>query len=276
MVEKYSRCTLMSGIGTVLGLSQRISDEVGHGCLAMRTKAGLQVSDVLDATCIKGFHELAPGVVHLWQRRLTASEPEVNVGYGLLSNEEKETAMRFRINRPGTDFILTRSTLRLLLAHYLDTSPQQVCFQYGAQGKPVLAGESELYFNVSHTEGLALMAFAQRRAIGVDVENLGRRTEVQRLANRFFSEREQQALKQLCGDELQVAFFRCWTRKEAYIKAKGDGLSLPLDQFDVSITAGNRDALLATRPDPSEAARWTIRDVAVGAGYAAAVAVAKG
>jgi 4'-phosphopantetheinyl transferase len=265
----------MPGIGTVLGLSPRISDEVGYGCLAIGTRAKLDVSSVLDATRIEGRHELAPGVVHLWHRQLTAPLAEVNACYGLLSQEEKERAMRFRIDRPRTDFVLTRGTLRLLLAHYLNTSPQHVCFRYAAQGKPALVGESELYFNASHTEGLALMAFAHRRAIGVDVENLERKIEVGRLAERFFSEREKQALKQLRGDELQAAFFRCWTRKEAYIKAKGDGLSLPLDQFDVSITADDRDALLATRPDPAEATRWTIRDVAVGAGYAAAVAVAE-
>ena len=183
--------------------------------------------------------------------------------------------MRFRIDRPRTDFVLTRATLRLLLAHYLDSTPHQVCFQYAAHGKPALAGENELCFNVSHTEGLAFMAFARRRAIGVDVENVGRKTEVERLAQRFFSEREKQALKQLCGDELQAAFFRCWTRKEAFIKAKGDGLALPLDQFDVSISVGDRAALLATRPDAADAARWTIQDVPVGPGYAAAVAVAE-
>ena len=255
---------------------QESSDEGAYSCLVMETKAKLDVSSVLDATRIEGPNELAPGVVHLWQRRLTASAPEITECYGLLSDEEKERAMRFRVDRPRIDFVLTRATLRQLLAQYLRTSPQQVCFRYAAHGKPALVGESELCFNVSHTEGLALMGFAQRRAVGVDVENLGRKTEVERLAKRFFSERENEALKQLCGDELQAAFFRCWTRKEAYIKAKGDGLSLPLDQFDVSIIADDRDALLATRPDPAEAARWTIRDVAVGAGYAAAVAVAEG
>jgi 4'-phosphopantetheinyl transferase len=95
------------------------------------------------------------------------------------------------------------------------------------------------------------------------------------LAERFFSDSERQALRYLSGPELHAAFFRCWTRKEAYIKATGDGLALPLDQFDVSIAAGDRDALLATRPDASEAARWTIFDVPVGPAYAAAVAVAE-
>jgi 4'-phosphopantetheinyl transferase len=118
------------------------------------------------------------------------------------------------------------------------------------------------------------MAFVMRRTIGIDVENLVRGVDAQRLAERFFSERERQALRPLRGDELQAAFFRCWTRKEAYIKAKGDGLSLALHEFDVSIAEQDRDALLATRPDPTEAARWTVCDVPMGTGYVAAVAVA--
>jgi 4'-phosphopantetheinyl transferase len=105
------------------------------------------------------------------------------------------------------------------------------------------------------------------------VEKLDREIEAERLAERFFSQRERQGLRPLRGDELQAAFFRCWTRKEAYIKAKGDGLSLPLHQFDVSIDESDRDTLLATRPDPAEAARWTICDVPMGPAYAAAVAI---
>jgi 4'-phosphopantetheinyl transferase len=119
------------------------------------------------------------------------------------------------------------------------------------------------------------MAFVRRRAIGVDVENLNRKIEAERLAERFFSERERQALRPLRRDELQAAFFRCWTRKEAYIKAKGGGLSLPLHQFDVSIAERDRDALVATRPDPTEGARWTVCDVPMGTGYVAAVAVSE-
>ena len=100
-----------------------------------------------------------------------------------------------------------------------------------------------------------------------------REIEVEKLAERFFSESERRALRRLPGDELRAAFFRVWTRKEAYIKATGEGLGLPLDQFDVSTSAGDRDALRATRPDAAEAEQWTISDVAIRSGYAAAVAI---
>jgi 4'-phosphopantetheinyl transferase len=193
----------------------------------------------------------------------------------LLSVDERGRADRFRIEKACEEFILTRGTLRLLLAQYVGIKADDVRFRYAAHGKPALENESTVRFNVSHTDGLALIAFVQQRAIGVDVENLARKTEARLLAERFFSERERQALGRLRGEELQAAFFRCWTRKESYIKATGDGLSLPLDQFDVSVSAGDKNALLATRPDPVEAGRWTVSDVPVGAGYAAAVAVAE-
>jgi 4'-phosphopantetheinyl transferase len=241
----------------------------------MGSKTEVQIGEVWDARTTGRPSELHPGVVHLWQRRLDASAAEVNAYCRLLSSEEQERALRFRVERPRKEFVLTRGTLRTLLAQYLGITPQEVHFRYAVRGKPALEGESGLCFNVSHTDGLALMAFVMRRTIGIDVENLVRGVDAQRLAERFFSERERQALRPLRGDELQAAFFRCWTRKEAYIKAKGDGLSLALHEFDVSIAEQDRDALLATRLDPTEAARWTVCDVPMGTGYVAAVAVAE-
>jgi 4'-phosphopantetheinyl transferase len=241
----------------------------------MGSKTEVQIGEVWDARTTGRPSELHPGVVHLWQRRLDASAAEVDAYCRLLSSEEQERALRFRVERPRKEFVLTRGTLRTLLAQYLGITPQEVHFRYAVRGKPALEGESGLCFNVSHTDGLALMAFVMRRTIGIDVENLVRAVYAQRLAERFFSERERQALRPLRGDELQAAFFRCWTRKEAYIKAKGDGLSLALHEFDVSIAEQDRDALLATRLDPTEAARWTVCDVPMGTGYVAAVAVAE-
>ena len=239
----------------------------------MGSTTEVKIGEVWDATKISYPSELGAGVVHLWQRPLNATGAEVSACYELLSIEEQERARRFRVDRARKEFVLTRGTLRSLLAQYLGGSPQDIRFQYADHGKPTVEGESSLFFNVSHTSCLALMAFVKQRAIGVDVENVGREVEAERLTERFFSEHERQALSRLEGDELQAAFFRCWTRKEAYIKAKGDGLSLPLHQFDVSIVEGDRDALLATRPDAAEAERWTICDIPIGPGYAAAVAV---
>jgi 4'-phosphopantetheinyl transferase len=239
----------------------------------MGSRTEVQIGEVWDARSAGHPSELRPGVVHLWQRRLDASAEEVSACYQLLSREEQERVLRFRVERPRNEFILTRATLRVLLAQYLGNTPQDVRFRYTVRGKPVLEAKSGLCFNVSHTDGLALMGFVKQRAIGIDVENIRRAVDAERLAERFFSEREVKALRSLQRDELQTAFFRCWTRKEAYIKARGDGLSLPLDHFDVSIIRNEQDALLATRPDPAEAHRWMLCEVPIGPGYTAALAV---
>lgn len=241
--------------------------------MLMRSKTELAIDGIRDATGRDWPSDLPGGVVHLWERRLDATPAEVNACYELLSGAERERAQRFRIERPRIAFVLTRGTLRSLLAHYQGGEPQAVRFRYQDQGKPFLEDDNNLFFNVSHTDGLALLAFAKGRRLGVDVEKVKPDTEVEKLAERFFSERECRDLRELKGDELRAAFFRVWTRKEAYIKATGEGLSLPLDQFDVSIAAGDSNALRATRPDALEAERWVVSDVTVQTGYAAAVAV---
>lgn len=239
----------------------------------MASGAQPEICDVRDAATEAPLREIRDGKVHLWRRSLEASSPAMETCSALLSAAEREKAERYRIERPRNDYILTRGTLRSLLAGYLRCKPQDLSFEYTTYGKPFLADHRELQFNVSHTEGLALLAFVRDREIGVDVEKVRAQTDALKLAERFFSEHERNDLRNLQGDELHAAFFRCWTRKEAYIKAKGEGLSLPLHQFDVSIAANQTQALLATRPDAQEAKRWAISDISVPAGYAAAVAV---
>lgn len=217
--------------------------------------------------------DLPPDVVQVWIRRLEVPHAVELAHYELLSREELERAARFRTGRPRTEFILTRGMLRCLTGSYVGIEPQQVSFRYSEYGKPLLDGPFDLRFNVSHTDGLALLAFVRTRDIGVDIEKIKAATDAKKLAERFFSDRERSFLESLSGEELHAAFFRCWTRKEAYVKARGEGLSLPLYQFDVSVAEKESHALIATRPDESEAARWTLSDLPVNAGYAAAVAV---
>ncbi len=215
---------------------------------------------------------LPPDVVHVWTRPLDAEEWAIKHGHEALSSEECARAARFRVERPRNDFILTRSALRSLLARYLATTPEALTFQVTEYGKPQLSGASDLRFNVSHTEGMALLAFTRGREIGVDVERIRPEPDARKLAERFFSHVEREALRPFRGEELQAAFFRCWSRKEAYIKARGEGLSLPLAQFDVSVEPDTTRILLATRPEATEAERWTIRNLAIASNYAAAVA----
>jgi 4'-phosphopantetheinyl transferase len=219
--------------------------------------------------------DLPPDVAQVWIRPLQVPTAVEQACYELLSEEERQRAARFRVGSPRSNFILTRATLRSLTAAHLGITPRQVAFRYSAHGKPVLDRPSDLKFNVSHTDGLALIAFVRTREIGVDVEKIKAVPDAKKLAERFFSVRERSFLQDLTGEELHAAFFRCWTRKEAYVKARGEGLSLPLDQFDVSVAKGEQRALLATRPDPSEAARWILRDLPTKLEYVGALAVAE-
>jgi len=214
--------------------------------------------------------------VKVWYRGLSYDAPDLPSLYEVLSLDERERAGRFRVSKAKYEFVLTRGTLRLLLGCALHKHPVAVRFEYSEHGKPALSASehSNLRFSVSHAEGMALFAFALSREVGVDIEFVERSGNLNAIAQRFFSAREQQTLREFSGSELREAFFRCWTRKEAYIKACGEGLSIPLDQFDVSILKDEPAQLLATRPDPAEAGRWSLHELMIRPGYAAALAVA--
>jgi 4'-phosphopantetheinyl transferase len=216
--------------------------------------------------------------VQLWRVDLEATGADESRWRQVLSSDELARASRFHFARDRQRFVAARALLRRILASYLATDPNSLAFCYSKKEKPSLAlgpahMESGVSFNVSHSGEIALFAFSRRREVGVDVEQVRRDADLEAIARRFFSAREQSQLAALPTEEKVDAFFRCWTRKEAYIKATGDGLSLPLSQFDVSLAAGEKSALLATRPDGSEAGRWLLQEVPAGPGYIAALCV---
>jgi len=219
---------------------------------------------------------LSKNEVHVWRIDLETVSVAEERWRTLLSPDERGRAERFRFPQHRQYFTATRALLRTLLGAYLSANSGELVFRYTAREKPFLsAGFSgdRIEFNVSHSGGVALMAFAQGRALGVDVEQVREQADHEAIARRFFSENEQHQLAAVGAPERHLAFFRCWTRKEAYIKATGDGLSLPLQDFDVSVDAASGNALLSTRPDPKEALRWSLRDLAAGDGYVAALCV---
>jgi 4'-phosphopantetheinyl transferase len=215
------------------------------------------------------------GEVHVWRQRLDCSPASVEAFTCLLSNEERYRAERFRFEEGRTEYIVSRGTLRVLLAAYQGTATDQLQFAYSEFGRPRLAvdGPEAIEFNISHSSGLTLLAFARHRRIGIDIEAVRTNFNPTEIAENYFSQSERTTLSDLPPGLRHQAFFRCWTRKEAFIKALGEGLSHPLDAFDVSLAPGETAALTATRPDSLEAARWTLRDVAVPGGYLAALAV---
>ena len=214
--------------------------------------------------------------VHLWRVQLECVAKVEERWMQMLSTDERARAARFHFPRDRQYFTATRALLRTILASYAGCNAKDLVFRYSDKEKPsVQPGHAaeRIEFNVSHSGDVALLAFAKARSLGVDVERVRQDSDHEAIARRFFSEDEQRQLAALAPPERPAGFFRCWTRKEAYIKAQGAGLSLPLRQFDVSLKPGEANALLATRPDPTEAEHWSLQEVPAGEGYVGALCV---
>ena len=214
--------------------------------------------------------------VHVWRASLNRTEAQVEILKHTLVAEELRRAGRYHFHKDREHFIVARGLLRTILGRYLNTEPGQVRFCYGAHGKPALSrvfGDETLRFNLSHSHGLALFAVSRGRELGVDLEYIQSHLAGDQIVERFFSPREVALLRALPKDVQREAFFIFWTRKEAFIKATGKGLSLPLNQFEVSLVSGEAITLLSANGDHQEASRWSLQTLAAGSGYAAAVCV---
>lgn len=219
---------------------------------------------------------LGPNEVHVWRARLDVSQPQTDAFRQTLSDDERARAARYHFERHRRRFLVARGTLRVLLGRYLGLAPERVTFEYGQKGKPALAarvGEKTIDFNVSHAHELAVFAFAYGRAVGIDIEYLARSIDYERLAQRFFSAREVETLLGVAEPSRKLAFFNCWTRKEAFLKATAEGLSRPLEQFEVSLAPGDPARLLNVAACPEEVGRWTLSALDLGPGYVGALAV---
>jgi 4'-phosphopantetheinyl transferase len=219
---------------------------------------------------------LEAGVVHLWRASLRATGAALPELLALLSGEERTRAARFRSDVHRGRYIVGRAVQRRVLGRYLAIPPELVVYRLGPHGKPELdpaVHPGSTRFNVSNSEDDLLLALTLGAEIGVDLEALRPVSERDAIAARFFSVPEQAVYRSIPEAQREVAFYTCWTRKEAWIKALGDGLTLPLGHFDVTLRPGEPARLLATRGDPGAAARWTLREVDVGAGWLAALAV---
>jgi 4'-phosphopantetheinyl transferase len=216
--------------------------------------------------------------VHVW--RISQDQPLAIIERfsQLLSDDEQVRAARFHFERDRQHFIVARGCLRTILARYLEMAPRKIQFTYAPYGKPELSTSTSqaqpLNFNLAHSGGFALYAFTKLGEIGVDLEHVRSEFAGDDIARRFFSSDEVARLTELSPNVRHEAFFNCWTRKEAFIKAKGIGLSLPLDQFDVNMAPGEPATLLRTRWDENEAGRWSLKAIDMGPGYVAAVALA--
>jgi 4'-phosphopantetheinyl transferase len=216
--------------------------------------------------------ELPMHDVHVWTLDSGASEAMAARFLPILAPDEKERAARFRFDRLQHSFVVTRGVLRCLLACYVDVPPGGIRFAYGAKGKPALASAAGIEFNATHSGGFAMFAFAIGCRVGVDVELMRPMAGAADIAERFFCPEEAAEIGSLPLGERERAFFRCWTRKEAYIKAIGDGLSAPLDGFRVTLRPGEPARLVHIAHDTDAAQAWTLDDLGPAAGYMAALA----
>jgi len=213
---------------------------------------------------------LGTGEVHVWRLALDQPESVLTQFRSTLDAGELERAGRFHFEKHRRHFIAGRGGLRYVLSRYLGVKPEELRFSYGPFGKPSLVG-SEVRFNMSHSHGVALFAVAADRELGVDVEHVRADFATEDIARRFFSPVEVETFNAVPSEEQVAAFFRCWTRKEAYIKAIGRGLSEPLDAFDVTLAPGDAAALL--RAEGREVSRWVMFELDAGAEYAGALLV---
>ena len=213
--------------------------------------------------------------IHVWRAHLDRALSRAESLRLTLAPDEMERADRFRFTEDRDRFIAARGLLRAILGRYLNSSPEQLQLCHGPRGKPALAAQSGgegIHFNVSHSNDLALYAIARDRRVGIDVEYIRPIPEACQIVERFFSAREKAVFRALSSDKQVEAFFRCWTHKEAYIKAQGQGLTLTLDRFDVPVAPGGPASLLDMDGDPSEASHWSLYELLPAPGYAAALA----
>ena len=201
-----------------------------------------------------------PGIIHVWRGSLDQGQATYRRFESLLANDERARAARFHFPCDRVRFVVGRGMLRSLLAGYVGVDGAQLQFRYGRERKPALVGEGP-YFNLAHSGATALFAFSPSFDVGVDVELVGSELEGDRIAERFFSPAEIEALQAVPDEDRSVAFLACWTRKEAFLKARGDGLTLALDSFDVSLAPNEPAALLRTGWSAKECSRWQLMDL---------------
>ncbi|NJO80136.1 MAG: 4'-phosphopantetheinyl transferase superfamily protein [Cyanobacteria bacterium RM1_2_2] len=214
--------------------------------------------------------------VQIWRANLQANPDAIETYCWLLSPDEQERANRFHFQKDRNRYVMARGILRVILSRYLHRLPQDLQFRYSPTGKPSLAhpSDSPLCFNLSHSGQLALYAVAWHREVGIDVEHIRLERDCEHIAERFFAASEQADLNQLSPKLRHQGFFNGWTRKEAFLKATGQGLTIPLDQIVVSLLPKEPAQILHTVWNPAEVTRWSIQALEVGNEYAAAVVAA--
>lgn len=212
--------------------------------------------------------------VHVWRIPLLQSHNLIQSFRSVLSQDEVERADRFHFETHTRRFIVARAAMRQILGRYMGIPPHKLEFSYGVKGKPEFSpelNENAITFNLSHSRNFSLLAVARFLRLGIDIEFVNHEVATEEIAERFFSVNEIAMLRALPPSERVEAFFCVWTRKEAYIKALGEGLSVPLDSFDVAFGPNVPPGLLRSGVSSAEVSRWSMYDMATESGYKAAL-----
>jgi 4'-phosphopantetheinyl transferase len=231
-----------------------------------------QDSLVATGACEAGLVRFAPREVQIWGIWLTASDAALARYRSTLSPDELERAERFSFPNLRRSYVLSRGGLRILLAHYLGCSPHEIELVYGPKGKPALRHLTRIRFNASHSGQMALYAFTDDCELGVDVEQIRELDDADAIAARFFSSNEVSELLSLRPADRGLAFLRCWTRKEAYVKSIGGGLAIPLNHFQVTLLPEVPARFVQVTSDMGTANDWTLAELELAAGYVGALA----
>jgi len=215
--------------------------------------------------------QLATGEVHVWRIDLDIPDDHWQALLSLLAADELAKAERFHFAKHRRRHTVSHAALRILLGQYLARPPRGIDFSYNAHGKPRLAGENhKINFNLSHTEEIMLVAFVLDSEVGIDIEAVTRHVDYMGVGQRWFSTLESRTLQSLPEHERVDAFFRAWCRKEAYIKARGEGMAHPLQRFSVALDK-HEPRLVEHLDDKRETGRWTFIDIDVADNYRATV-----
>jgi 4'-phosphopantetheinyl transferase len=207
--------------------------------------------------------------IHIWKIGLDTPERVQRSLHAILAPAEKASADRMRNWEARNSFIVSRGVLRLLLARYTGTPVRDIRLRETVNGKPMLASSGTVQFNVSHSGVYSLLAFASDCLIGVDIEQIRALQDMEAVAMRYFCREEAQELIALRPEDRTQAFFRCWTRKEAFLKATGHGLSAPSDGFRVTLEPSCPACFLRL---PAGSPHWSLYDINAAPDYAAALA----
>lgn len=215
--------------------------------------------------------------VHVWKALLVQPDPIVQYLERTLSSDELAKANSFHSWYYSSRYIVSRGFLRIILSQYLHIDPRDVLFRYHPRGKPYIIDADNnsisLEFNLSHSSDVCLYAITSSRRVGIDIERVRPIDEFEQISRKFFTKGESSTLTSVADDHRLAAFFECWTRKEAYVKAIGDGLMIPLNGFEVSVAPGEPARLMSVNESPTEVSQWSMKSIVPCPGYISALVV---